>query len=242
MQLAIDIGNSYIKVGLFDGEKLVKTTKHETLDDPLFQNIINQFDISHAIVSSVELPEIEKAIRLKSETKLVKFDHNTKLPIKNNYLSPETLGKDRIAAAIGGWKLNNMSSVLVIDAGTCVKYDFADHDSGYMGGSISPGLQMRLDAMHEFTARLPLLKLEQTADFYGKDTFSAMMTGVMTGIIGECKYFIDLFETRFGKINVILTGGNADFISLHLNKKYQLEPNLVLFGLNSILKHNLKND
>lgn len=106
---------------------------------------------------------------------------------------------------------------------------------------ISPGLQMRLDAMHHFTARLPALQLKETTDFIGNDTHSAMMTGTVSGIIGEVKYFIELYKTRFGKINVLLTGGNADFISLHLENKYRVEPNLVLIGLNTILNYNLDN-
>ncbi len=242
MQLAIDIGNTYIKAGLFSEDKLLGTIRFVAGEEMDFLNFIAGKKINYTIFSSVESSEAEAVIGLLKDTKIIQLDHNTPLPLINNYLSPETLGKDRLAGAIGAWVMSGGKSVLVIDAGTCIKYDFVDESQGYMGGSISPGLQMRLDAMHHFTARLPSLTLKRTTDFYGNDTFSAMMTGVVTGAVGECSHFIQVFKKRFGKFNVILTGGNADFLSLQLDNKYSVEPNLILTGLNSILNFNKNND
>ncbi len=242
MRLAIDIGNTRIKAGLFSGERLVRYVRFENWQDEKWKNLVSREAISNAIVSSVETQEISDNMNLPGNIKILNLSHTTPLPVKNNYKTPETLGKDRLAGAIGGWLSSGQHSTLVIDAGTCIKYDFLDETDGYLGGSISPGLQMRLDAMHHFTARLPALQLKETTDFIGNDTHSAMMTGTVSGIIGEVKYFIELYKTRFGKINVLLTGGNADFISLHLENKYRVEPNLVLIGLNTILNYNLDND
>lgn len=241
MQLALDIGNSFIKAGLFDGEKLKTTLRFKEGEEDVFEQFISGKKIQDAIYSSVESPEAERFLSSLKEINLVMLDHNLPLPLKNNYKTPETLGKDRLAAAIGGWVVSGKESVLTIDAGTCIKYDFVDALQGYMGGSISPGMQMRLDAMHHFTARLPAYTVNTIDDFFGNDTYTAMMTGVVTGVAGEILHFIKLFKKRFGKFNVILTGGNADFLSLQLGNKFQVETNLILTGLNSILNHNLNN-
>lgn len=239
MQLAIDIGNTRIKAGLFYKNKLLESIRFTSWEDEIWREFSTKEGISNAIVSSVEAQEVTESMHLPANIKVLSLSHTTPLPVRNNYRTPETLGKDRLAGAIGGWIKSKKESVLVIDAGTCIKYDFIETNSGYAGGSISPGLQMRLDAMHHFTARLPQLTLSETNNFIGNDTFSAMMTGVVTGIKGELLHFIELYKTRFGKINVLLTGGNADFISLQLENNYQVDTNLVLTGLNTILNYNL---
>ena len=242
MNLALDIGNTKIKAALFEGDILLSSIRFDDWDDSQWKILSLNKNIDAVIVSSVEILEMEANLHFKQAKRKIILSHNTPLPIVNQYKTPETLGKDRLAAAIGAWKYFNKESCLVIDAGTCIKYDFIHSDQGFLGGSISPGMQMRLDAMHHFTARLPAYELTEVSDFFGTDTFSAMLTGVLTGVEGECRHFIELFRTRFGKINVIITGGNADFISLYLNNEFKVEKDLVLIGLNTILNYNLNND
>jgi type III pantothenate kinase len=242
MQLALDIGNTLIKAALFENNTIIYSIRFKNWNDEKWMKLLAEPIIKEAIVCSVETHETERGLKLSQNISTLHLTHDIKLPIENNYKTPETLGKDRLAGAIGGWVISKGQSVLVIDAGTCIKYDFVDKNLGYMGGSITPGFQMRLDALNHYTARLPLIQIQETKDFYGDDTKSAILSGALTGIKGECLQFITQFEKRFGKINVILTGGNADFLSLLLNSKYLVEPDLVLIGLHSILNFNLNND
>lgn len=239
MHLAIDIGNTSIKAGLFKGDELFKYIRFSDWNDNQWKSLLKEFTISAVIISSVRGAEFVEDLDLSMITTRVDFDHHTLFPIKNKYSSPETLGKDRLAAAIGGWIQTENKPVLVVDLGTCIKLDFINSDNEYIGGNITPGLQMRLDAMHYFTAKLPQLELEEVADFIGTDTNTSLMTGAVIGVCGEINYFTHLYEKRFGKLSVILTGGNAEFLSLQLQNKYPYDKDLVLKGLNAILNYNI---
>lgn len=238
MQIAVDIGNTRVKAGVFSGEQLIKSIKFKEWEDQAWTDLWKNYSINAVIISSVESEAFKNAMTIPDGIKKIEFNNATPIPLINKYRTPETLGKDRLAGAIGGWRHFNEQAVLVIDAGTCIKYDYINDQKEYIGGNISPGMQMRLDAMHHFTARLPLFNLEEMKDFIGLDTKTSMLTGVDFGVIGEIKYFIELYEKRFSKICVILTGGNAEFLSLQLDLKYPVENDLVLKGLNTILNFN----
>jgi type III pantothenate kinase len=163
--------------------------------------------------------------------------------IENKYKSPATLGLDRLAGIIGARTLFPDKNCLVIDAGTCITYDAINKDGVYEGGSISPGLKMRLKAMHNFTRRLPEVELVEYDDWQGYDTKSAMLSGVLNGAIEEVKGFIEIYNSKYSKLHVILCGGDSIFFDNRLKNSIfahalKTEPNLVLIGLNEVIQQN----
>ncbi len=165
---------------------------------------------------------------------------HTRLPIQNRYRTPGTLGKDRIAAVTGAYALKPSQDCLVVDAGTCITFDYLSRDGAYIGGNIAPGLRMRLRAMHEFTARLPHPGLQETEDWVGASTEEALRNGAQFGAAMELDGYIREGEARFGPLQVFLTGGDADFLAKKVKRKIFVNHHLVLFGLNQILDYNVK--
>lgn len=162
---------------------------------------------------------------------------DTPLPFRNAYQTPQTLGKDRLAAIAGAHALYPGQNALAIDAGTCIKYDLIDAAGVYHGGNIAPGLHMRLRAMHEQTARLPLVDLKMPELFFGTSTQTALQNGALRGAVLEIQGFIQLFARHRASLQVTLTGGDAEFLIPFLPGP-TIEPSLVLIGLNHILNHN----
>jgi type III pantothenate kinase len=165
----------------------------------------------------------------------------------NAYASPETLGNDRLANAVAASALYPSRNVLILDAGTCIKYDFISAEKIYTGGAISPGLSMRFMAMHNYTARLPLLnpamdELIQKAQLTGSDTYHAMLSGVVNGAVFEAEGFIAAYAENYPDMLVLVTGGDRLFFEKHLKSEIFAHSNLVLPGLHVILDHNLKNN
>jgi type III pantothenate kinase len=159
------------------------------------------------------------------------------LPIKLKYDTPKTLGADRICNAVAGFAAFPNRNVLIIDLGTCNKYDFIDQNGNYLGGSIAPGFKMRLDAMHKFTANLPGINPDKTTEFIGKSTKSSMETGAFWGVIGEIKELVRQYQNGFSDIIVLATGGNLYFFEEVLKNFIFADQNLTLKGLNSILNY-----
>jgi type III pantothenate kinase len=169
------------------------------------------------------------------------FNSETPIPIKNRYRSAHTLGSDRLASAIGGNSLAPGQDILVIDAGTCVKYNYVNANNEYIGGGISPGLQMRFKAMNTFTSRLPLLEpVESYTELIGTNSNESILSGVQLGVINEVDAFIDQYRQQFNNIKVFLTGGDTDFFAKRLKNRIFADQNLILKGLNEILEYNLK--
>lgn len=240
VNLTIDIGNTRTKLGLFDREDLVEK---QYLDGTALPEII-RYATNHR-VRNVILSTVGSHIDASWEAELnrnffyLQLNHQTPLPIKNAYGTPETLGKDRLAAIVGAWQLYPGENCLVIDAGTCITYDLLQAGGTYLGGNISPGLNMRFRAMHEFTARLPLVQREVEIDnAIGQSTLTAMRNGGQLGMSLEIEGFIRLFREQFGSLQVILTGGDAEFFAKVLKSKIFVNPDLVLRGLNKILTYN----
>ena len=170
--------------------------------------------------------------------KFLPLTFQTPTPFKNLYQTPSTLGKDRIAAVAGAFSLYPNRNVLVIDAGTCITYDFLTDKGEYLGGGISPGIRMRFKAMHTFTGKLPLIEPDEYDGLIGRSTRESMLSGVYNGVISELNGLISLYQEQFGDIMVIITGGDHEFLHNKLKISIFAAPDLVLLGLNEIFDYN----
>lgn len=242
--LVIDIGNTRTKIAVFHGREIIKTEILDQLTTATLAGYLIKEDITASIISSVDedITELENVL---SKTNYIRFSVQAYSAIHNHYKTPETLGLDRLAGVIGAWVLFPNSNSLVIDAGTCITYDAIDTSGNYYGGSISPGLTMRLKALHTFTGRLPLVELDNVYSIQtGSDTQTSILSGVMQGTVLEITGFIELYKTKHPDLQVILCGGDADFFDTRLKNSIfapiiKREPNLVLIGLNEVIhQHN----
>ncbi len=238
MNLTIDIGNSRTKLGIFNGQQLIERPVLKVVSVAEIETIINAYHIDKAILSTVASYPPKLDIFLQKKLFYLKLEKDTPLPIRNAYKTPETLGKDRIAAAAGAWQLFPNQHSLVIDAGTCITVDFVHQDGVYMGGTITPGISLRYKAMHQFTSKLPMVKRQRLEGFIGYSTETCMRVGAQMGTVLEIDGFISRYKAEFGEINVIMTGGDANYFVTELKSEIFARPNLVLTGLNEILAYN----
>ncbi|MBP6811790.1 MAG: type III pantothenate kinase [Saprospiraceae bacterium] len=239
MNLALDIGNTRRKTGLFNGTRLVESRliTDWSLDDLL--GYCNQTGVRNVVLSSVVDIDISLNKALTQYFGFLELTHETALPFENKYRTPQSLGKDRLAAVAGAQALLPRQHCLVVDCGTCIKYDVITASGEYLGGNIAPGAQMRAKAMHAFTARLPEVEMGMPEDFIGHSTETALQNGAFRGAALEIEGFVELFKKRFSPLQLILTGGDAAFFQANLNiPNLILEPNLTLYGLNNILIFN----
>lgn len=241
IDLVIDWGNTRIKLGIIKEKKLIHTKTLQNKEIELIKTEIENLEtINACILSSVANIEIETIEFIKNKCiSFFEFDHTTKIPIVNKYKTPETLGLDRLSAVIGAWSLNPNENTLVIDAGTCIKYDLITQNSEYYGGSISPGLQMRLKSLQFYTDKLPLVELENIDYYIGTTTKESILSGVINGIIAEIKGFIDIYQKDYENLRIILTGGDAFFFDKKLKNIIFANSNLLIIGLNEILQYNV---
>lgn len=239
MNLAIDVGNTFTKIGVFEKEALIHNLNCPT--ENLIQYIdqlSKEFSVKKGIIAFVGNLKKEDLQLLKTQIPLVVMDSSISVPFKNSYSTPKTLGVDRIALASAATRIFPQKNVLVIDAGTCITYDFKSSKNEYLGGSISPGLKMRYAAMNHFTANLPLLTQKPIESFIGSDTETSMHTGVIYGMTNEIDGFIEAYQNKFIDLTVILTGGDALFLRDKLKNDIFAHPNFLLEGLNYILEFN----
>jgi type III pantothenate kinase len=236
--VAIDIGNTGTKYGIFEKDALVKQGYFEG-QDQLPSDLLNQtFD--HAIVASVATNSQTITAGLSVTGSIIELSAQTALPVINKYKTPETLGVDRIAAAIGADYFFSGRNCLVFDAGTCITHDFIDNQAVYYGGGIAPGIDMRLKALHTFTKRLPFIdRSEKEARLTGQTTEESILSGVLMGTVAELNGIIQLYSQKSPDLMVILCGGDAGFFESKLKGRIFVIPELVLFGLNRILAHNV---
>ncbi|MCE7923571.1 MAG: type III pantothenate kinase [Haliscomenobacteraceae bacterium CHB4] len=240
MNLALDIGNTRIKAGLFRGNELAEQAIWTSPALAELQEFGNRSGVENVIVSSVAEPDESLQVMLAGNFKVLELTHRTPLPFKNHYKTPETLGKDRLAGVAGAQALYPGKNCLVVDCGTCIKYDMLTGDGVYHGGNIAPGARMRIAAMHHFTARLPEVEMRMPDDFTGFSTETALQNGALRGAVLEIQGFTSLYELEYGVLHVILTGGDAVFFQPHLSaiRKLIPVPDLTLIGLNHILQYN----
>lgn len=234
MKLAIDIGNTRIKAAVFDGDRLAHKFFPEDVRPDTFEQHLYNHPVDSIIYSTVGpvIPEWPGR-------QVLELTHQTPLPIVNRYHTPETLGKDRLAAAVGAWALFPGHTCLVVDAGTCITTDVVSAAGEFLGGNIAPGIDMRLRAMHHFTARLPETPRGDTESWIGASTRSAIQNGAQLGALLELEGYIRLARQHFGKLKVLVTGGDAEFFDKTLKRKIFAHPDLVLVGLNKILEYNV---
>jgi type III pantothenate kinase len=242
MNLIFDIGNSMVKTAIFEKGEEIYSARYATLQSEYLKALSDQFpEIDNVIVSSVSQQPFEEIIRQYFKN-IVLLDHKTPLPIEMAYGSPETLGKDRIAAAVGAHSLFPGENLLVLDAGTALTIDFVSGKGIYQGGNISPGLAMRFKALHHFTGRLPLISPKNETQLTGKTTEEAINSGVGFGMIYEIEGYINEYQSQFNKLKVLLTGGDANYFAEKLKNSIFVVLNLNLIGLNRILVHNVAKD
>lgn len=240
MNLIVDVGNSLIKYAIFNQECLVKKwiVTYEKFEEALEILKKEYPQINAAIVASVGRLSKESLENLKDFTRVMILNHDLKLPFKNNYQTPTTLGVDRIALVAAATAQYSYKNVLIIDAGTCITYDFIDAKNVYLGGAISPGVKMRYKALNNFTAKLPLLETEKPKSLIGNSTSQAIHSGIINGVIMEIDGIIDAYKLKYSDLTVILTGGDADFLSKQLKNSIFANPNFLLEGLNVLLEFN----
>lgn len=239
MNLIIDIGNTRIKAAIFEHKELKHVEVFSSTHSFLSSDFPERFDIRHAIIGTV-VNDVQAFVNeLKKITPVILFDSQTAVPLKNLYRSAHTLGSDRLAAAVGANYIAPNENVLVIDAGTCIKYNFINAGNEYLGGGISPGLQMRFKAMNTFTSRLPLLEADKEFDeLIGTDTAASMRSGAQLGAVAEVEGIIKMYTGRFNNLKVFLTGGDTDFFAKRLKMPIFADQFLILKGLNGILEYN----
>ncbi|MDR0970856.1 MAG: type III pantothenate kinase [Bacteroidales bacterium] len=245
MRLIIDNGNTRSKIAIFSGRTLIFVQAYEYLTFQDIELLLEKFPtIKKCIFSSVvKTNEETEKIKtfLKQNYAFVSTEDDLFLPIKNNYKTPKTLGKDRLAGIVGANNLFPYSHCLVIDAGSCITIDFIDKDGVYYGGSISLGINMKYLALNNFTDLLPLIKWQkENKSIIGDDTINSISSGVINGTILEVKGFIDYYKSLYEDIKIIFTGGDAQYLQSYFRENTILEENLVLSGLNVILDNNVK--
>ena len=241
--LALDIGNTAVKAGCFDGSAL-----HEMaagLTAPQVLELVWRWKPAHVIIASVAEDAALRADELRAWVpgSILAFDPaSTAVPLRNAYATPHTLGADRLAAAVGAAGLRPGRPTLIVDAGTALKHDLVTADGTYHGGSIAPGLGMRLRALHTFTGRLPLLAVPgiyATIPLVGDSTTGSLLSGVVNGAVAEITGLVAQYQQQCPGLGVLLTGGDAAFLAARLPNRIFVVPELVLLGLNRILAYHV---
>jgi type III pantothenate kinase len=229
-------------MALYDGYEKITSFRTRQFSCEKLQEIFSDYSerINRAIISTVRnTPEFIIDLATHGIPYVHVLSHHTKLPFKNEYETPETLGPDRIAVVAGAFHMYPGRNVLIIDAGTAVTYDYLAGKS-YLGGNISPGLSMRFKALHRFTGKLPLGSTLEKYYSPGKNTLEAVTAGVTDGLIYEINEYIRLFQEKNIDFMVVLTGGDSGYLKDKISYKINYQPDLVLAGLNYILEYNAK--
>lgn len=237
--MVIDIGNTLQKLAIFDENgKIIRLFHESKLTVKLLAAVLAQYPIKNTIVSSVGKDDETVMEWLDAHTRFVRFTSDCRLPITLKYATPETLGTDRIANAVGANALFPGCNVLSIMAGTCLVADFVNADGEYLGGSIAPGLQMRFRSLSQFTARLPLVEPRNIDFLIGDSTQNSILSGVINGMAHEISGMIDHYKKDFGPTKVLISGGDAELLHHSIKKRIFAAQNPTLLGLFKILKLN----
>ena len=239
MDLVVDIGNTLQKLAVFSEEGvLLDLYSEKKLSITFLENLFSKYPIKSAIVSSVREDDESVLYWLEEKTQLLRFSATCRLPIRLQYATPETLGTDRIANAVGANALYPNRNVLSFMAGTCLVADFVNENGEYLGGSIAPGVRMRFQALSQFTSRLPLVEPENIDFFIGDNTKNSILSGVMNGITQEINGIIRQYSRHYNQLKVILSGGDAELLQNSVKKRIFAAQNPILVGLHKILKLN----
>ncbi len=243
MFLIVDVGNTRVKSAVFQGGRVLELfvfEKEKAVEK--LKEIDVKFSISHTIVSSVAtFSDIQKA-QIEKLFRPIFLNSKIKVPFKNLYGTPKTLGPDRIALAAAAVSKYEHKNTLIIDAGTCITFDLVTDKKEYLGGAISPGIRMRYKALHHFTSKLPLLETEEFPYIIGTNTNESIHSGVVHGVLNEIKGVISVYKKKYTDLTVVLTGGDTNFLLKQLKSVIFANPNFILEGLYTILIHNLADD
>lgn len=239
MNLCLDIGNTLTKAAVFENDTVIFSGIFEHFNLARIKEILGKYDARQGIISSVkeEDPDLNAGMAEILE-KLLILDSGTKVPVTNEYQTPETLGKDRLAAVVAANYLYPGRNILVVDAGSAITFDFINEQGIYKGGNIAPGLSMRFRALHEYTSRLPLLSPQPDNLLLGRTTSEAIVAGVQNGILFEIRVYMQDLQKEYADLITLVTGGDAKFFDNKLKNTIFVVPDLVLIGLNRILNFN----
>ena len=242
MLLTLDVGNTRIKAAVFEQSTLVEIfifTKEELLNKTIY--ILNLYpNVKNLVVASVGNVEKEVFLSLKDRVGIHFIIHESEFPFTSLYSTPTTLGIDRMVLATGAVLQYPNQNRLIIDAGTCITYDFIDDNDNYHGGAISPGIRLRYESLHQQTAKLPLLTKKQPENFIGNSTQESIHSGVINGVALEIDGFIELYKVQYAKFIIILTGGDAEFLAMRLKNTIFANSNFLLESLNQTFQYNQK--
>lgn len=236
--LCFDFGNTRLKCAVFKDRVFREEKLLDTANAADIQRLLDTYHPDKSILSSVIHHPPEMEVRLKAHTRFHKLSYTSRLPFTTPVGKPETIGADRLALVSAAVDLFPQQHNLAIGLGTCITYNFVNNDHAFLGGSISPGLNMRFRAMHEQTALLPLIKAESDFPLIGYDTKTNLLSGVIMGMVKEIDGIIDAYALKYRNFNVLLTGGDMGFFVPHLKNKIFADPNLIYKGLYAISEYN----
>jgi len=227
-------------MALFEGDVIIQSWSRKNISIEWLEKTLSGKKIDAVILSSTRVLDEAFIAYLKSKFFCIELDHQTPLSVHNYYATPQTLGRDRIAAVCGAQTLYPNQNILVIDAGTCITLDAITHNGDYFGGSIHPGITMRFKALNNYTGKLPLVKRQITHDFIGNSTENSILAGVVFATVKEMEGMLGEYKVKYGELIVIITGGDASFFESQMKSKIFAHSNLVLIGLNKILNYNVE--
>lgn len=237
MNLIIDIGNTFVKLSVFEGDNIVELAQKEQLSSSIIDALFSKYKIKRGIFSSVrEFGDLESLLK---KYNFIHLTHTTPLPLQNIYKTPKTLGVDRLAAVVGAKSSFKETNLLVIDIGTCITYDFINSKNEYLGGAIAPGFQMRFKALNHYTEKLPLIEFnKEDIKLIGNTTKSAIVSGVYNGMKNEIEGTISNYMSQYETLKIVVTGGDINLFDLEPKNRIFADEFLVLKGLNEILNYN----
>lgn len=236
MKLLLDFGNTFVKAAVSDGGSLTEFYCGPATLSRL-KSALSDRSADGGMWCAVK-PVSADICAWMREMGLVQLTHTTAIPVRNLYSTPETLGMDRLAAAVGAWSMHPEGDKLVIDAGTAITVDFVSADGAYHGGNIAPGIGLRFKALHEFTGALPLVDPDGALPYFGSDTETAIRSGVINGVQNELEGYISHLKTQYPSLLVFLTGGDSEHFVIKGKCPIFAVQSLVLQGLDCILKYN----
>ena len=239
MVLTIDIGNTRIKGAVFEGYNSIEflVFNKEEIQEKIAAIVKKHKKITHLVVASVGNVDKDLFLCFQKELEVWFVSHEDAFPFANNYATPKTLGIDRMVLAAGATLLFKGQNRLIIDAGTCVTYDFVDENDVYHGGAISPGLRLRYESLHNFTDKLPLLTIGSPKDFIGNSTAEAIHSGVVNGLVYEINGFVDEYQSKYLNFIIILTGGDTEFLAKRLKNTIFANSNFLLESLDQTFQY-----
>jgi len=240
MNLIMDIGNTATKLAVFQSDKMIQVQTVATTNMLAeVEALLKKFSrVKHGLLSSVKMIDNLEFERLQKLLPIKILDVSFQLPFKNAYNTPHTLGVDRLALMAAAVQQYSKRNVLVIDAGSCVTYDFMDSNQNYLGGAISPGVEMRYKALETFTSNLPLLEKTPPNQRIGSSTEASIHSGVIHGLLHEMEGTIKEYQNKYPDLTVILTGGDTDFLCKQFKISIFANSNFLLEGLNFLLEFN----